>query len=126
MATRIIWGYVDADANIKSGSGDFTVTAEKDAGFYDITFNPNSFNAQPAIVGSCVSTSDEAPVFTVYSLDSNNAGFTAETRDAHSGDRDKRAFMFTATGTTDDSGDDDVLLNTNDVNQLIQNSGGGY
>ena len=126
MATRIIWGYVNEDGKVQSGSGDFTVTAEKDAGFYDITFDPDSFNVQPAIVGSCFSTSEQAPVFYIYSLNDNNAGFVAETRDGHSGDRDKRAFMFTAIGTTNDSSDDDVALNTNDVNQLIENSGGGY
>ena len=107
MATRIIWGYVGSGGSINSGSGDFTVTAEKDAGLYDITFDSGSFNVPPAITGSCVSGSDEAPVFYVYSLADNNGGFAAETRDAHSGDRDKRAFMFTAIGAT------------NDVNQLI-------
>ena len=102
MTTKIIWGYINADATIASSSGDFTVTAEKDAGFYDITFNPDSFDDQPAIVGSVVSTSDEAPVFSVYSLGNDNNSFVAEIRDGHSGDRDNRAFMFTATGPGDD------------------------
>ncbi|ESQ15386.1 MAG: hypothetical protein N838_02465 [Thiohalocapsa sp. PB-PSB1] len=97
MATKIVWGYVDEDGNVQSGSGDFTVSEESEPGFYDIFFNPGTFSSQPAITGSCVSSSREAPVFQVYQLNGNK-GFIVETRDAHSGDRDARAFMFTAVG----------------------------
>lgn len=101
MANKIVWGYVDEDGNVVSGSGDFSVSEESEPGFYDIFFNPDTFNCQPAITGSCVSSSREAPVFQVYQLNGPK-GFIVETRDAHSGDRDARAFMFTAIGSADD------------------------
>jgi hypothetical protein len=101
MATKIVWGYVDEDGNVVSGSGDFSVSEESEPGFYDIFFNPGTFDAQPAITGNCVSDSKEAPVFQIYQLNGPK-GFIAETRDAHSGDRDARAFMFTAIGTAAD------------------------
>jgi hypothetical protein len=100
MAIKIIWGYVDEDGNVLSGSGDFTVSEESEPGFYDIFFAPDSFNAQPAITGNCVSESREAPVFQIYQV-SGPKGFVAETRDAHTGKRDAQAFMFTAIGPTD-------------------------
>jgi hypothetical protein len=101
MATKIVWGYVDEDGNVVAGSGDFSVSEESEPGFYDIFFQAGTFNTQPAITGSCVSSSREAPVFQIYQLNGTK-GFIVETRDAHSGDRDARAFMFTAIGTADD------------------------
>ncbi|WP_295878498.1 hypothetical protein [uncultured Thiohalocapsa sp.] len=97
MATKIVWGYVDEDGNVQSGSGDFRVSEESEPGFYDILFDPGTFTAQPAITGSCVSSSQQSPVFQVYEVNGPK-GFTIETRDAHTGKRDSRAFMFTAIG----------------------------
>ena len=97
MATKIVWGYVNEDGEVESGSGDFTVSEESQPGFYDIVFKPGTFTGQPAITGSCVSNSQQSPVFQVYEVNGAK-GFTIETRDAHSGKRDSRAFMFTAAG----------------------------
>ncbi|KGU73545.1 hypothetical protein [Burkholderia pseudomallei] len=50
MANRIIWGSVNADGSIKSGSDDFAVerTAE---GKYTVSFN-NGFSVTPAVVAT--------------------------------------------------------------------------
>ncbi len=101
MATKIVWGYVDEDGNVLSGSGDFTVSEESEPGFYDIFFAPGTFDGQPAVTGNCVSESREAPVFQIYQV-SAAKGFVAETRDAHSGERDAQAFMFMAVGVAAD------------------------
>lgn len=101
MATKIVWGYVDEDGNVVSSSGDFTVSEESEPGFYDIFFGAGVFSTQPAITGNCVSDSKEAPVFQIYQVNGPK-GFIAETRDAHTGSREARAFMFMAIGEAAD------------------------
>lgn len=125
MAIRIIWGQVNSSGKITAGSGDFTVSAEQTTGFYDVTFYQDSFSNTPAVTGTCVSENSEAPIFQVYSVASDNSGFKAETRDAHSDDKDWRGFAFTAIGTTDATSGDNVFLSATEVNNLVGNNGGG-
>lgn len=102
MSQKTVWGYISSSGDIKTQSGDISsVTQQKTTGFYDVVLKDGTYNKTPAITGSCVSDGSEAPVFQVYSVNGNNA-YTFLTRDAHSGDKDWRAFMFIAVGDTDD------------------------
>ncbi len=48
---RTLWGSIDADGNIVSSSGGFTIDKLSDAGQYKIRFN-DSFSERPALVGT--------------------------------------------------------------------------
>ena len=100
MSTKTIWGQVNANRDVQTGSGNFSVGDKVETGFYNIYFDPGSFNDTPAVVGTIMNTSDHAPVLYINSCDNNQ--FTAELRSSATQDRYDNDFFFIATGTTDD------------------------
>ena len=97
MTIRTIWGTVNANGTILSGSGDFSVN-RVDNGQYQIQFN-DDFAATPAMVGSQVlyGKLSENPVDNVVFPFLNKNGATAITGDSE-GKHTDRSFSFIATG----------------------------
>ncbi|MFD1746842.1 hypothetical protein ACFSE1_15305 [Rhizobium helianthi] len=97
MTQRIIWGNVNADGSIHSGSGDFAIT-RTDNGVYMIQFN-DDFTTTPAIVASQVRWGDigQKTADNVVFPFLNKNGATAITGD-NSGNRTNRNFAFIAIG----------------------------
>ena len=52
MTTKTVFGYVNADRTIESGTGDFSVGVKVSAGIYTITFQ-EEFDVIPAVVANC-------------------------------------------------------------------------
>lgn len=97
MTTRTIWGTVNANGTILSGSGDFAVNRTGN-GQYQIQFN-DDFSATPAIVGSQVlfGNQGESPLDNIVFPFLNKNGATAFTGDSK-GNVGDRSFSFIAVG----------------------------
>ncbi|MGL3606961.1 hypothetical protein ACSV9I_10635 [Rhizobium sp. G187] len=97
MTIRTIWGTVNANGTILSGSGDFAVSRTAN-GQYQIQFN-DDFTVTPAMVGSQVLYQglNENPIDNVVFPFLNKNGATAITGDA-AGNHGDRSFSFIAIG----------------------------
>ncbi|NSZ17882.1 hypothetical protein [Agrobacterium vitis] len=97
MTTRTIWGTINANGTILSGSGDFAVSRTGN-GQYQIQFN-DDFSATPAIVGSQVlgGSLSQNPLDNLVFPFLNKNGATALTGDAH-GNQGDRNFSFIVIG----------------------------
>ena len=100
MATPIfVWGTIDANGTIVSGSGDFRVL-KTGSGVYNITFN-HHFSAIPAISGSQtrLGALGEWPTDNVVFPFLNENSATAITGNGSAGgNQSDRSFSFIAVG----------------------------
>lgn len=97
MSNRIIWGSINADGSIKSGSDDFAV--ERTAGGkYTVSFN-NGFSMTPAVVATQnnFGNSSESNQDSVAVPFVNKNSFEIVTGDS-SGNIQNRSFGFIAIG----------------------------
>ena len=97
MATKTLWGVINADGKTDNGSGGFNVIRQE-TGEYIITFSP-TFSGTPAIVGSQVnygSTSENTLDNVIFPL-VNESSATVLTGDSH-GSKTNRSFSFIAIG----------------------------
>jgi hypothetical protein len=99
MTTVTLWGNVDTNGNVVTGSGGFQVEQQA-TGKYLITFSP-TFSGEPAIVGSQVNfgNSGEDTRDNVIFPYLSSSSATAVTGDA-SGDPQNRAFSFIVIGNS--------------------------
>lgn len=56
MSQSVVWGYVSADRQLISGSGDFAISAEGEDGVYTIFFD-TPFNTPPAVTATVLDSS---------------------------------------------------------------------
>ncbi len=96
MDPKTIYGYVNADRSIISGSGDFTVGDMVETGVYSITFNI-TFDDIPAVTGTVLR--DDLDYLSCLQVKQVGTGqFTLVMMETQNHERKDESFFFTAIG----------------------------
>ncbi len=101
MEPKSIYGYVNGDRSIKSGSGDFTVGEMVETGVYSIILD-TPFEDIPAVTGTVLR--DDLDYLSCLQVKQVGTGqFTLVMMETENHERKDESFFFTAIGPSDDS-----------------------